>query len=271
MDESSFRNPKLRDARLVAYKAFADAAGKGSVFLVTVVAARRLSPEAFGIFSLASTLGWILAVAADCGIQLHVARAVARTPARASGILSAWLRVRLWTTAAAIAVVMLGLIATQATLAFALPLLLFAIVYGGSGLIEFLHYFYRGLSRSDVESTLSYTPEEADSDSAPSLEEMGIKGPALVVRSGGGRAGETYHPEGERTTIGRSPDCEIFLDDVTVSRNHAVLVERDGKFFVEDEGSLNGTFVNRRRIDNAPLENGDELQIGKYRLTFVER
>ena len=137
MDESSFRNPKLRDARLVAYKAFADAAGKGSVFLVTVVAARRLSPEAFGIFSLASTLGWILAVAADCGIQLHVARAVARTPARASGILSAWLRVRLWTTAAAIAVVMLGLIATQATLAFALPLLLFAIVYGGSGLIEF--------------------------------------------------------------------------------------------------------------------------------------
>jgi len=155
VDESSFRNPKLRDARLVAYKAFADAAGKGSVFLVTVVAARRLSPEAFGIFSLASTLGWILAVAADCGIQLHVARAVARTPARASGILSAWLRVRLWTTAAAIAVVMLGLIATQATLAFALPLLLFAIVYGGSGLIEFLHYFYRGLSRSDVESTLT--------------------------------------------------------------------------------------------------------------------
>jgi FHA domain/zinc-ribbon domain len=99
----------------------------------------------------------------------------------------------------------------------------------------------------------------------------GLEGPALVVRSGGGRAGETFHPAGEHTRIGRSPDCEIFLDDVTVSRNHAVLVERDGKFFVEDQGSLNGTFVNRRRIDNQELENGDELQIGKYRLTFVER
>ena len=99
----------------------------------------------------------------------------------------------------------------------------------------------------------------------------GLEGPALVVRSGGGRAGESFLPNGERTRIGRSPDCDIFLDDVTVSRNHAVLVERDGRFFVEDEGSLNGTFVNRRRIDSAALENGDEVQIGKYRLTFVER
>jgi pSer/pThr/pTyr-binding forkhead associated (FHA) protein len=92
----------------------------------------------------------------------------------------------------------------------------------------------------------------------------------LVVRSGGGRTGETFRPRGERTRIGRSPDCDIFLDDVTVSRNHAVLIERDGTFVVEDQGSLNGTFVNRRRIDSAALENGDEVQIGKYRLTFVE-
>jgi pSer/pThr/pTyr-binding forkhead associated (FHA) protein len=92
------------------------------------------------------------------------------------------------------------------------------------------------------------------------------------VRSGGGRAGETFRPRGDGSTrIGRSPDCDVFLDDVTVSRNHALLVERDGRFFVEDGGSLNGTFVNRRRIDSAELENGDELQIGKYRLTFVER
>ena len=54
-----------------------------------------------------------------------------------------------------------------------------------------------------------------------------------------------------------------------MSRNHAVLVEREGQFFVEDEGSLNGTFVNRRRIDTAPLAEGDELQIGKYRMTFI--
>jgi ribosomal protein L40E len=120
-----------------------------------------------------------------------------------------------------------------------------------------------------VESTLSYTPEEAEEEATPSLEEMGIKGPALVVRSGGGRTGETFHPAGERTTIGRSPECEIFLDDVTVSRKHAVVVERDGSFYIEDLGSLNGTFLNRRRIETGELEDGDEVQIGKYRLTFL--
>src|SRR5215212_8421045 len=119
------------------------------------------------------------------------------------------------------------------------------------------------------EPTLTITPDEIGDLASEPVE--GLEGPALVVRSGGGRAGESFRPSGERTRIGRSPDCEVFLDDVTVSRNHAVLVERDGRFRVEDQGSLNGTFVNRRRIDAADLENGDELQIGKYRLTFVER
>ena len=100
-------------------------------------------------------------------------------------------------------------------------------------------------------------------------EDFGIEGPALVVRAGGGRAGESFKPTGERTRIGRSPDCEIFLDDVTVSRNHAVLLQSDGQFTVEDQGSLNGTFVNRKRIDSAQLEEGDEVQIGKYRMTFI--
>jgi FHA domain len=118
------------------------------------------------------------------------------------------------------------------------------------------------------EATQSFSAEEVEGHEPDLLE--GLEGPALVVRSGGGRAGETFLPAGERTRIGRSPDCEIFLDDVTVSRNHAVLVERDGAFYVEDLGSLNGTFVNRHRIDTVQLENGDELQVGKYRLTFVE-
>ena len=100
-------------------------------------------------------------------------------------------------------------------------------------------------------------------------EALGLEGPALVVRAGGGRAGESFTPTGERTRIGRSPDCEIFLDDVTVSRNHAVLIERNGGYVVEDQGSLNGTFVNRKRIETAALEEGDELQIGKYRMTFI--
>jgi hypothetical protein len=122
---------------------------------------------------------------------------------------------------------------------------------------------------SGAETTMAYLPDEGDEDIAEALEDLGVKGPALVVRSGGGRTGETFHPEGERTTIGRSPDCEIFLDDVTVSRRHAVLVRRDGSFFIEDQGSLNGTFLNRRRIESGELSDGDELQIGKYRLTFL--
>ena len=122
---------------------------------------------------------------------------------------------------------------------------------------------------SGAETTMTYTPDDGEDDPAEILEDLGVKGPALVVRSGGGRAGETFHPEGERTTIGRSPDCEIFLDDVTVSRKHAVLTQRDGGFFIEDLGSLNGTFLNRHRIESGQLNDGDELQIGKYRLTFL--
>ena len=120
------------------------------------------------------------------------------------------------------------------------------------------------------ETTLAFTPEDEE-DATSTLEDVGVKGPALVVRSGGGRAGETFHPAGERTAIGRSPDCEIFLDDVTVSRQHAFLVERDGQFYIEDEGSLNGTFLNRHRIESARVDDGDEIQIGKYRLTFLNR
>jgi pSer/pThr/pTyr-binding forkhead associated (FHA) protein len=118
------------------------------------------------------------------------------------------------------------------------------------------------------EATQALGPEEmGDLDADPVV---GLEGPALVVRQGGGRAGESFRPTGERTRIGRSPECEIFLDDVTVSRNHAVLVAREGGYVVEDLGSLNGTFVNRRRVDAAPLEDGDEIQIGKYRLTFLQ-
>src|SRR3954452_11554642 len=118
-----------------------------------------------------------------------------------------------------------------------------------------------------VETTQTFSAEDVRDITGGAAE--GLEGPALVVRQGGGRAGESFRPAGERTRIGRSPDCDIFLDDVTVSRNHAVLVVRDGKYFVEDEGSLNGTFVNRRRIDSAPLVEGDELQVGKYRMTFI--
>jgi hypothetical protein len=119
------------------------------------------------------------------------------------------------------------------------------------------------------DATQTFTPEEIEE--AARAEDVGLDGPALVVRSGGGRAGETFRPAAERTMIGRSPDCDVFLDDVTVSRKHALLVREGRTFRIEDQGSLNGTFVNRRRIDSSPIENGDELQIGKYRLTFLEQ
>jgi len=121
------------------------------------------------------------------------------------------------------------------------------------------------------ETTMSYTPDHAEEEAGVTLDDLGTEGPALVVRSGGGRAGEHFVPQGERTTIGRSPDCDVFLDDVTVSRKHAVLVREDGAFVIEDQGSLNGTFLNRRRIESGRLEHGDELQIGKYKLSFLER
>jgi hypothetical protein len=121
-----------------------------------------------------------------------------------------------------------------------------------------------------TDATQTFTPEELeDTDLHLAAADHGLEGPALVVRSGGGRTGETFRPAGERTVIGRSPDCDIFLDDVTVSRKHALLVGEGGRFRIEDQGSLNGTFVNKKRIDSAPLANGDELQIGKYRLTFL--
>jgi len=119
----------------------------------------------------------------------------------------------------------------------------------------------------DAETTLSFTPEQIADEAHAGVE--GVEGPALVVRSGGGRSGESFTPEGERTTIGRSPDCGIFLDDVTVSRHHAVLLKRGDHWLIEDGGSLNGTFVNRKRVESAELEDGDEIQIGKYRLTFL--
>jgi O-antigen/teichoic acid export membrane protein len=154
VDETSFPIAKPRDALLIAYKAFADLAGKGSLFVIVIVAARRLTPESFGVFSLGSTLGWMVAVASDCGIQLHLARAVARRPADAARLLRGWLRVRMWTAAAAVAAVAIGVAAGWGTTGAA-PIAILALVYACSGLVELLHYFYRGLSRSDVESSLT--------------------------------------------------------------------------------------------------------------------
>ncbi len=103
------------------------------------------------------------------------------------------------------------------------------------------------------------------------LLDVAVEGRAIVVREGGGRPVETVAITGDRMTIGRSPDCDIFLDDVTVSRLHAVVAARPDGTWVEDQQSLNGTFVNRVRVEEAQLTDADEIQVGRYRLTFLDR
>jgi hypothetical protein len=122
-----------------------------------------------------------------------------------------------------------------------------------------------------VETTLSFDVDEAAEEGESLLNTLGITGPALVVRSGGGIAGQPFQPGEGRTLVGRSPECDIFLDDVTVSRRHAEILREDDEFTIRDLGSLNGTYVNRKRIESATLENDDEVQIGKFRLTFLAR
>ncbi len=123
-------------------------------------------------------------------------------------------------------------------------------------------------------TTATYRIDEATGELVPvDLEDVVAQGggAALVVRAGGGRVGESFPLERDRMTIGRRPDSDVFLDDVTVSRDHALVVKRGGEFHLDDLGSLNGTYVNRRRIESHHLADGDELQIGKYKLTFLSR
>jgi pSer/pThr/pTyr-binding forkhead associated (FHA) protein len=91
---------------------------------------------------------------------------------------------------------------------------------------------------------------------------------ALLIVQRGPSAGARFLLDAERTVAGRSPDADIFLDDVTVSRKHVEFVREADGFVVRDVGSLNGTYVNRDRIERAQLRSGDEVQIGKFRMTF---
>ena len=94
-------------------------------------------------------------------------------------------------------------------------------------------------------------------------------GSALLVVRRGPNAGSRFLLDEDTTTAGRHPQSDIFLDDVTVSRRHAEFVRSGGGFAVRDVGSLNGTYVNRERIDEVVLGDGDEVQVGKYRMVFL--
>ena len=134
-------------------------------------------------------------------------------------------------------------------------------------------YLGGGQSENQGESqTATYRVDETGELVPVDVEQVvAHEGAALVIRAGGGRVGESFALGGERMTIGRRPDSDVFLDDVTVSRDHALLVRRGEDYYLDDLGSLNGTYVNRRRIESHRLQDGDEIQIGKYKLSYLEK
>jgi hypothetical protein len=139
----------------------------------------------------------------------------------------------------------------------------------------------QGGSWADTTSTISLggtdLAEEFGDESVADAAALDVlpAGTALLVVRRGPNAGSRFLLDSDLTLVGRHPDSDIFLDDVTVSRRHAEFYrqgqrgERGGRFTVRDVGSLNGTYVNRERIEEADLSGGDEVQIGKFRLVFL--
>lgn len=108
-----------------------------------------------------------------------------------------------------------------------------------------------------------------DDDIVVDLEEIAAGTAILVVRSGE-EEGDYFVLSSAVTTIGRHAESTIVLDDITVSRRHSEIHKTDGRYLVKDAGSLNGTYVNQERVDVAELRQGDELQVGKFHLVFLE-
>ena len=130
------------------------------------------------------------------------------------------------------------------------------------------------ISLAALEGALEAEPGGAPVESGGDTEDSGAlealpAGSALLVVKRGPNAGSRFLLDADTTTAGRHPESDIFLDDVTVSRRHAEFVREARGFVVRDVGSLNGTYLNRERIDAAGLAGGDEVQIGKYRLVFL--
>src|SRR3954453_17842067 len=121
-----------------------------------------------------------------------------------------------------------------------------------------------GGERSEISSDRQLNPVDA-----AAVDALPVGSALLVVQRGPG-AGSRFLLDKDVTTAGRHADSEIFLDDVTVSRRHATFTREGGTFTVADAGSLNGTYVNRDRIDTVVLKDTDEVQIGKYRLVFFQ-
>jgi hypothetical protein len=130
-----------------------------------------------------------------------------------------------------------------------------------------------GETPAETTSTIAIQALESDHDDEQAHEDSSAveglpPGSALLVVKRGPNAGSRFLLDKDVTTAGRHPESDIFLDDVTVSRRHAEFRRDGGGFTVRDVGSLNGTYLNRERIDDTELSGGDEVQIGKFRLVF---
>ena len=126
----------------------------------------------------------------------------------------------------------------------------------------------------DSTSTISIPALEADTEEMTADDvaaSAGLPpGSALLLVQRGPSAGARFLLDTDTVTVGRHPDSDIFLDDITVSRRHATFTRVDAGHVVADLGSLNGTYVNRDRIEgDISLSGGDEVQIGKYRLIYI--
>jgi len=123
------------------------------------------------------------------------------------------------------------------------------------------------------DSTDTFAPVEIEDETGEetiiTLDELDPGQAFLVVKRGVG-AGSKFVIDKDSVSVGRHPESDIFLDDVTVSRKHMEMRRREGKFYVHDLGSLNGTYVNRQLVEETQLANGDELQVGKFKLVFYQ-
>jgi Inner membrane component of T3SS, cytoplasmic domain/zinc-ribbon domain len=117
--------------------------------------------------------------------------------------------------------------------------------------------FQTGELEHDLEEEIHISPEELEG------------GRAVLIVKRGPNAGSKFFLDEDTVVIGRHPDSDIFLDDITVSRRHAEIKRAGNDFSMDDVGSLNGTYVNRERVEGAQLQTGDEIQIGKFKLVFL--
>jgi pSer/pThr/pTyr-binding forkhead associated (FHA) protein len=120
----------------------------------------------------------------------------------------------------------------------------------------------------EAEATATFTAIEAEHDEETQLAELEPGQSCLIVRRGPA-AGTKFVLDKDLVAVGRHPQSDIFLNDITVSRRHAEIIRDGTEYHVTDLGSLNGTYVNRERVDKSGLASGDELQIGKFRLLFL--